>query len=174
MKAAPSTAREKDSHHRTALVIVGSSLAVLAAAAATGGNVDATHHMQNHQNSRRLQVYDGVLIHLESQCNACIGTNTLVGAAQPGSNLEIVDCADVSTNVQKFWRISQGGNWCLKDSEVCVFYNSTIAAAAWMILCSPCKVERSTRCSLRIRIKSGSGRVPGSSRGWPGPISAWY
>ena len=136
--AASSAATTKNSHRSmaaapicgltTALVIVGSSLAIFAAAA-TGGDVDATYQMQNrnHQTSRQLQIYDGVLIHLESQCNACIGISSLVGVAQPGSNLEIVDCADTSTSVQKLWRISQSGNWCLKDSEFCVLYNPTTA-----------------------------------------------
>ena len=112
----------------TALVIASSPLAVFAAAA-TGGDVDGTYQMQNrnHQTSRQLQIYDGVLIHLESQCNACIGISSLVGVAQPGSNLEIVDCADTSTSVKKLWRISQSGNWCLKDSEFCVLYNPTTA-----------------------------------------------
>lgn len=41
-----------------------------------------------------------------------------------------------------------------------------------LTICSPYKAERPTRQSLRIRIKSGSGRIPGSSRGWPGPTSA--
>ena len=98
--------------------------------AAAGSLVSQTNmddDRQKHRNSRQLQSFGGILIHLTSQCNACIGVNTLVGVVQPGSNLEIVDCTDTSTNATKLWDVSQSGNWCLQDSEICVYYNPTAA-----------------------------------------------
>lgn len=94
----------------------------------TNSNTDDDRwQAQYSQHSRHLQSYDGVLIHLESQCNACIGINTLVGVAQPSSNITIVDCASTSTNTLKLWDFSQSGNLCLQDSEICVLYNPTNA-----------------------------------------------
>ena len=53
-------------------------------------------------------------------------------------------------------------------------YSTTPPPPRPLTICSPYKAERPTRRSLRIKIKSGSGRVPGSSRGWRGPTSAWW
>ena len=123
----------------TALAIMGSSLATVAAAA--GGDIDAVApaagsylrrsssfaEMQERRHLQEEESYDGVLIHLTSHCNTCIGITTLNGIVPPSATLELVNCADSSLSVQKLWDVRQGGNWCLLNTDTCVFYNSIIA-----------------------------------------------
>ena len=127
----------------TALVIICSSLATVAAAA--GGDFDAVApaagsylrrsssfsptdaETQERRHLQEEESYDGVLIHLTSHCNTCIGITTLNGVVPPSATLELVNCADSSLSVQKLWDVRQGGNWCLLNTDTCVFYNSIIA-----------------------------------------------
>ena len=126
-----------------ALAIIGSSLATVAAAA--GGDIDAVApaagsylrrsssfsptdaETQERRHLQEEESYDGVLIHLTSHCNTCIGITTLNGVVPPSATLELVNCADSSLSVQKLWDVRQGGNWCLLNTDTCVFYNSIIA-----------------------------------------------
>mmetsp|Transcript_15918 Transcript_15918/g.34495 ORF Transcript_15918/g.34495 Transcript_15918/m.34495 type:complete len:1626 (+) Transcript_15918:394-5271(+) len=84
------------------------------------------------RHGRELQ--SAVLIHLVEDCQSCIGvsatadsrdTGTSGSLVEEGATLIKVDCDSESLEIEKFWRFSNGGNWCLRnDEDLCITFDS--------------------------------------------------
>jgi len=91
--------------------------------------IDQRGHLRH---GRELQ--SAVLIHLVEDCQSCIGvsatadsrdTGTSGSLVEEGATLIKVDCDSESLEIEKFWRFSNGGNWCLRnDEDLCITFDS--------------------------------------------------